>query len=92
MSVNWADTASRVEALAAGLLAVGIEPEQRIAIASSTRYEWILADLAIVCAGAATAVLDHDLTVEGGELTPSMKVKRALVAQRYRELIDSLYA
>ena len=32
-----------------GLIALGIEPEQRVAIASSTRYEWILADLAIMC-------------------------------------------
>jgi long-chain acyl-CoA synthetase len=35
--------------------------------------------------------LDHDLSVEGGELTPSLKVKRSVVAQRYREVIDSLY-
>ena len=54
ISVSWRDTASRVEALAAGLLALGIAPEQRVGIASSTRFEWILADLAIVCAGAAT--------------------------------------
>lgn len=54
VSVTWADTAARAEALAAGLLALGIEPEQRVGIASSTRFEWILADLAIIAAGAAT--------------------------------------
>lgn len=53
VSVTWRDTATRVESLAAGLLALGIEPEQRVGIASSTRYEWILADLAIMSAGAA---------------------------------------
>jgi len=57
VSVTWEDTAIRVEALAAGLLALGIEPEQRVGIASSTRYEWILADLAILCAGAATTTV-----------------------------------
>ena len=55
--MTWRDTASRVETLAAGLLALGIEPEQRVGIASSTRFEWILADLAIMCAGAATTTV-----------------------------------
>jgi long-chain acyl-CoA synthetase len=57
VSVTWRDTATRVESLAAGLLALGIEPEQRVGIASSTRYEWILADLAIMSAGAATTTV-----------------------------------
>ena len=42
---------------AGGLLALGLEPEQRVGIASSTRYEWILADLAIMCAGGATTTV-----------------------------------
>ena len=56
-SVTWKQAAERVEALAAGLLALGIEPENRIGIASTTRLEWILADLAIMCAGAATTTV-----------------------------------
>src|SRR5690242_9720618 len=54
MSATWREVEARVEAMAAGLLAWGIQPEQRVGIASNTRLEWILADLAIVCAGAAT--------------------------------------
>jgi long-chain acyl-CoA synthetase len=57
VSATWRQTADRVEMLAAGLLALGIETEQRVGIASSTRYEWILADLAIMCAGAATTTV-----------------------------------
>ena len=57
VSATWQQTADRVEALAAGLLALGIEPEQRVGIASGTRYEWILADLAVMCAGAATTTV-----------------------------------
>jgi long-chain acyl-CoA synthetase len=57
VSVTWRDTATRVEVLAAGLLALGIEPQQRVGIASCTRYEWILADLAIMSAGAATTTV-----------------------------------
>jgi long-chain acyl-CoA synthetase len=37
-------------------------------------------------------VLDHDLTVESGELTPSMKVKRRIVEDNYRDRLDALYA
>lgn len=56
-SVTWKQAAERVEALAAGLLALGVAPEDRIGIASTTRLEWILADLAILCAGAATTTV-----------------------------------
>ncbi len=36
-------------------------------------------------------LLDHDLTIESGELTPSMKVKRNVVEQNHSQLIDSFY-
>jgi len=57
VSVTWQQAAEEVEALAAGLLALGLEPEQRVAIASGTRYEWIIADLAVMCAGGATTTV-----------------------------------
>jgi long-chain acyl-CoA synthetase len=37
-------------------------------------------------------LLDHDLTVESGELTPSMKVKRNVVEDNHKARIDALYA
>jgi long-chain acyl-CoA synthetase len=37
-------------------------------------------------------ILDHDLTVESGELTPSMKVKRKVVETNYQAEIDALYS
>ncbi|MCR1782325.1 AMP-binding protein [Nocardioides carbamazepini] len=56
-SVTWRQAGDRVRRLAAGLLALGLESEQRVGIASATRYEWILADLAVMCAGGATTTV-----------------------------------
>jgi long-chain acyl-CoA synthetase len=56
-SVTWRQAGDIVERLAAGLLSLGIQPEQRVGIASATRYEWILADLAIMCAAGATTTV-----------------------------------
>jgi len=38
------------------------------------------------------AILPHDLSQEGGELTPTLKVKRAVVAQKHEPEIEKLYA
>lgn len=40
----------------------------------------------------AVALLDKELTIEGGELTPTLKVKRRVVAEKYKALIDRLYS
>jgi long-chain acyl-CoA synthetase len=57
VSLSWSETKDKVFQFAAGLLALGIESEDRVAIASNTRMEWILADLAIMCASGATTTV-----------------------------------
>ncbi|GAA1998418.1 long-chain fatty acid--CoA ligase [Nocardiopsis rhodophaea] len=39
----------------------------------------------------AFAILPGDFSVETGELTPSLKLRRSIVAQRYQQLLDDLY-
>ena len=57
-SVTWKQAGDEVARLAAGpAVARASRSEQRVGIASGTRYEWILADLAIMCAGGATTTV-----------------------------------
>ncbi len=56
-SVTWQQVGDRVYNLAAGLISLGIALEDRVALASATRYEWVLVDFAVMCAGAATTTV-----------------------------------
>jgi long-chain acyl-CoA synthetase len=56
-SETWAETGQIVCEIAAGLLELGLQPEERVALASTTRVEWIHADLAVLCAGGATTTI-----------------------------------
>ncbi|HEY6660820.1 MAG TPA: long-chain fatty acid--CoA ligase [Pyrinomonadaceae bacterium] len=38
------------------------------------------------------ALLENEFTIEGGELTPTLKVKRRVIDQKYRDVIERLYA
>jgi long-chain acyl-CoA synthetase len=37
-------------------------------------------------------LLENDFTIESGELTPTLKVKRRVVEKRYKDVIDAAYA
>ncbi len=52
--VTWRDFAQQVRELAAGFIAAGIEPGDRVALMSRTRFEWTLLDYAILTAGGVT--------------------------------------
>ena len=52
--VTCREVADEVEAVAAGLLRAGIAAGDRVAIMSRTRYEWMIADFAIMSVGAVT--------------------------------------
>lgn len=63
-SMTWRQTGERVKAIAAGLCSLGIVREDRVAIVSSTRLEWLLCDLGILAAGCATTTVYPSNTPE----------------------------
>ncbi|KOT35963.1 AMP-dependent synthetase [Streptomyces caelestis] len=80
-SLTWAGAAERVHAIAAGLIELGVRPEERVALASSTRVEWILADLGILCAGAATTTVYPQTNADESAYILSDSQSRVLIAE-----------
>ncbi|MFI1754540.1 AMP-dependent synthetase/ligase [Streptomyces sp. NPDC020571] len=85
-SLTWAQAAERVYAIAAGLIELGVRPEQRVALASSTRLEWILADLGIMCAGAATTTVYPQTNADESAYILSDSESRVLIAEDAAQL------
>ena len=52
--VTWSEFAGQVRDLAAGFIAAGIRPGDRVGLMSRTRFEWTLLDYAILTAGGVT--------------------------------------
>ncbi|GGZ18634.1 AMP-dependent synthetase/ligase [Streptomyces poonensis] len=85
-SLSWAEAADRVHAIAAGLIELGVQPEQRVALASSTRIEWILVDLGIMCAGAATTTVYPQTNADESAYILSDSESRVLIAENAAQL------
>ncbi|MGA5561635.1 AMP-dependent synthetase/ligase [Streptomyces platensis] len=80
-AISWAQAAERVYAVAAGLIALGVRPEERVALASNTRVEWILADLGVLCSGAATTTVYPSTNAEETAYILSDSGSRVLIAE-----------
>ena len=63
-SISWAEAARQVRILALGLRSLGIGRGDRVALVSENRPEWLIADLAIMSAGAITVPAYVTNTVE----------------------------
>ncbi|WP_282083224.1 AMP-dependent synthetase/ligase [Streptomyces tendae] len=85
-SLTWTQAAERVYAIAAGLVELGVQPEQRVALASATRLEWILADLGIMCAGAATTTVYPQTNADESAYILSDSESRVLIAEDAAQL------
>ncbi|MGH3765543.1 MAG: AMP-dependent synthetase/ligase [Pseudonocardiaceae bacterium] len=94
---GWVDVTARefadqVLALAKGLIASGIVRGDRIALLSTTRYEWTLVDYAIWAAGAATVPVYETSSPEQVEWILSDSEATAIVVETcaHREIVQSL--
>jgi long-chain acyl-CoA synthetase len=81
VDITAAEFLAQVGAMAKGLMAAGIEPGDRVAVLSKTRYEWTLTDYAIWFAGAVTVPIYETSSAEqiGWILADSQA--RAVVAE-----------
>ena len=70
-----------VYALAAGLMAAGIQPGDRVALMSHTRYEWTLLDYALLTAGAVVVPIYETSSAEQAEWILSDSGARAVFAE-----------
>ncbi|MFJ9832465.1 AMP-dependent synthetase/ligase [Streptomyces sp. NPDC101169] len=89
-SLSWGEAAQRVYAIAAGLIELGLEPEQRVALAASTRVEWILADLGIMCAGGATTTIYPQTNADESAFILSDSDSRVLIAEDAAQLAKAV--
>jgi len=80
-SLSWNGTRDRVHRIAAGLIKLGVRPQDRVAIASSTRLEWVLADLGIMCAAAATTTIYPSTSTEDFTYILADSGSRVLIAE-----------
>jgi len=87
---SWGHTNDLVVGLAAGLLALGIEPQDRVAIIASTRYEWVLGYLAILWTGAAVTAVDPTADDDTIARVLADSGARVVLAENY-ELVQTLW-
>ncbi len=66
-SQTWGEFAAISDRASAGLVALGIEPKDRVSIMATTALEWAHADMGILGAGATTVPIYHSSTEEDAE-------------------------
>jgi long-chain acyl-CoA synthetase len=86
------DFAEEVKAVAAGIIASGISPGDRVCIMSATRYEWTLADYAIWTAGAVTVPIYETSSAEQVQWIVSDSGAKAIFVESdtHRESFDEV--
>jgi long-chain acyl-CoA synthetase len=80
--VTWIAAARDVRRLAQGLAALGIGPGERVALVAENRPEWVIADLAIISAGAITVPAYVTNTVEDHRHVFATSGARAVIVSK----------
>ncbi|WP_419994848.1 AMP-dependent synthetase/ligase [Streptomyces boninensis] len=79
--LTWTDAATRVFNIAAGLIELGLLPEQRVALAAETSADWILSDLGIMCAGGANTTVYPSTNASETQFILADSGSRVLIAE-----------
>jgi len=88
-STSYGEAGAQIEAVARGLVAAGVEPGDRVVLLSENRWEWSLADCAILRAGAVTVPIYPSLPSE--QVTPLIeRVAAKLVIVEDRQQLAKL--
>jgi long-chain acyl-CoA synthetase len=92
--VTCAQFRDEVVAVARGLIAAGIQPGERVALMSRTRYEWTLLDYAIWCAGGVTVPIYETSSAEQVQwiISDSGAVACLVETRAHRETVESVRA
>jgi long-chain acyl-CoA synthetase len=85
--LTWAEVGDRAKNIAAGLRSLGVGLEDRVAIIANTRLEWVLADLGINCAGAATTTVYPTTEPEDATYIVANSGSKVLVAENPQQAL-----
>src|SRR5919112_2897288 len=85
--LSWSQVGDRAKAIAAGLHELGVGLEDRVAILSGTRLEWVLVDLGINTAGAATTTVYPTTEPEDAAYIVSDSGSKVLVAENPQQAL-----
>lgn len=88
---TWADYGARAKAVGMGLIALGLEPGDRVAILSDNNKEWLFCDLGVLCAaGVSTGIYPTDSPQQVEYLVNDSGTKFLLVEDE--EQLDKILA
>jgi long-chain acyl-CoA synthetase len=89
--ISWADYSRAVSRVANGLLAEGLEPQDRVALWSANRPEWQIADLGIAHAGLVTVAIYQTLAPDQVKYLLTHSEAKVLIVEE-RKLLDQVIA
>jgi long-chain acyl-CoA synthetase len=85
--LNWRQVGERAKNIAAGLHGLGVGLEDRVSILAGTRLEWVLVDLGINCAGAATTTVYPTTEPEDASYIIADSGSKVLVAESPKQAL-----
>jgi long-chain acyl-CoA synthetase len=85
--LTWAQVGERAKNIAAGLRSLGVGLEDRVSILANTRLEWVLVDLGINCAGAATTTVYPTTEPEDATYIVADSGSKVLVAENPQQAL-----